>query len=152
MAFRPLAVLLPLALAACGAPAQSLPREPIPAREAAQAAIERVLARDAAAGKIRDHASETASLEDAVRGYVAALDGLDLTGTPPEFQRALRGHRDAWEGTLPWMSSLPSERGEMHALLRRVEAERPDLAAKGKPLMDRVWSTWAEVERASGGP
>lgn len=113
------------------------------------AAIARVLEADAAAASIRDHASESVPLADAVLGYVVALDGLDLSGTPAEFRAALREHRDAWAATIPWMRSVAAERGEMHEVLGRVRLRDPDRYAALEPLLAAVFSTWGRVERAA---
>jgi hypothetical protein len=131
-------VIASLLIASCAAPG------PAPA-----AAVARALELDARAGDVRNHASQSGSMGDAVRAYVAALDAIDLSGAPADFADALRAHRDAWAATLPWMDTICDERGEMHAVLERVRANDPARAATLEPLMDRVWATWSRVEAAA---
>lgn len=118
---------------------------------AAVEAMRRVLVRDAVLGRERNHASETMPAARAVRDYVEALRALDLTGTPPAFRRALEAHVDAWEALVPYLEQHPDRRGEMHALFEELTGEDNPTAAEFSGLVDRVATTWDEVEAAAGG-
>ena len=117
--------------------------------ESPAAVIERALTIDAQASHLRNHACETAPIADAVRGYVAALDAINLDGAPQDFVAALQSHRDAWLATLPWMDAVAADRGEMHQLLDRIKARDQARAAALEPLMKQVFATWTAVDAAT---
>jgi hypothetical protein len=123
-------------------------RTRIAAPTPAQVAMQNVLAIDDKLGSARNHASETSSLEDAVREYVTALDAVDFTGCPPDFVEAFSAHRDAWEEALPFLEQFPEMRGEMHSLFEKLKAD-PMTNPEIETLDKRIWDTWADVEAAA---
>lgn len=119
---------------------------PAPDESAARyhAAMQAVLERDEALGEVRNHASETAPVADAIRGYTASLERLDFSGTPEAFERAFRAHREAWEGTLPFFERYSDLRGELHDVFDAIQARDSTMERVVRP----IWSTWGDVEAA----
>lgn len=109
--------------------------------------IERILAADDSLGRARNHACEQQPLSEVIANYASALAGLDFTSCPENFRAAFEGHRQAWLELLPITDRYPDLRGEMHALFEKLESG--EHAKQFKPMVDRVWKTWAEVEAAS---
>jgi hypothetical protein len=147
-------VLVAVASTACGN--ATAPEAAAPEAEAAtavddreRACIERVLERDSELGDVRNHASETGPLADAVRGYIAGLDALDFAGCPADFETAFVRHRNAWESSLEFFEQHAALRGEMHTLFDEIKALGGD-AEDGVVIIENgIWTTWAEVEIAA---
>lgn len=142
-----------LSLAACSRPAGS----PVTGRKGAVsapsgaetlAAIERVLAAYEVLARVRNHASETAPVADAVRDYVAGLESLDFSATPAAFEAAFARHRAAWEAAIPVLEPHAELRGEMHAVLEEIR-RRDDARILLEEAEARIWGSWAEVERVA---
>ena len=112
------------------------------------AAMRRVLDDDTRLGGIRNHASETKPLADAIRDYVAALDALDFDGCPREFTDAFRRHRDAWEAAIEFFDRFRHLRGELHALFEQLRAHDARSKERMEAIEAAVSGTWAEVEAA----
>lgn len=113
-----------------------------------RAAIQAVIANDNELGAIRNAASETGPLADAVRDYVAGMDGIDFSKCPAEFTEAFQRHRDVWEQSLPFFEQHLELRGEMHDLFNKFKAD-PATMAQIDAIDRRIWDTWAMVERAT---
>jgi hypothetical protein len=107
--------------------------------------ISYVIAQDDSLGVVRNHASETQSLAEAIRDYTDALANLDYSQCPEEFTTAFERHRKAWAKLIPFVEKYPDLRGEMHDLFDQLE-KGPE-AATFKPLVDDVRVTWQEVEK-----
>lgn len=126
----------------------SPPKRAQPSPERARAAIERVLRADAAAGSARNQGPRVSPPAEVVRRYADAIAALDMRDVPDDFQSAWRTHVEAWRATLPVLERHTHERDEMHALFARWLSDSSPIRAEFQPLHDRIWSTWAEVERA----
>lgn len=137
-----------LAYLAAGAPSCSSPRRAQPSAEQARASIEAVLRADAAAGAARNQGPRFSPPAEVVARYADAIAGLDLRDAPADFQTAWRSHVEAWRATLPLLERHSQERDEMHALFARWLSDASPIRAEFQPLHDRIWSTWADVERA----
>lgn len=106
--------------------------------------IRRFMSTDDSLGKIRNHACETVSLSKSIQQYVQALRKADYGICLPSFQEAVNKHLDAWQGILKITDRYPDLRGEMHALFDQLEKTKDSAAFK--PLLDKIWDTWAGVE------
>ncbi len=101
---------------------------------------------DAQAGKIRNRACEKQSLTKTIEEYVATIDAVDLSNCPREFAAAFKRHIQAWRAMIPLCDPYASLRGEMHDLFKQIEEGAGGTAFKKG--LDKVWSTWSEVEKA----
>jgi hypothetical protein len=111
--------------------------------------ISAIIAQDDSLGVVRNHACETIPLAQTIRDYTEALAGLDYSDCPENFTSAFASHRQAWEQLIPFAEQYPDLRGEMHDLFDQLE-KGPD-AERFKPLVERIWETWREVEKAMEG-
>ena len=105
-----------------------------------------IIAQDDSLGIVRNHACETISLAETIKNYTDALAALDYSDCPDAFTKAFAWHRQAWVDIIPFAQNYSDLRGEMHDLFDQLE-KGPD-AATIKPLVDKIWSTWREVEKA----
>ena len=113
---------------------------------AACTCIAGVIAADEVAGKTRNHACEQQSLSQTIVDYEWAIRNFDYGDCPEEFKRAMLLHADAWKELLPVVQQFPNMRGEMHDLFPQLKSgPGGDEFSK---LVDEVWATWAEVEKA----
>lgn len=106
--------------------------------------VRRFMSADDSLGKIRNHACETISLSQSIHQYVQALRNLDYRICLPAFQEAVDKHLDAWQNMKKITDRYPDLRGEMHALFDQLEKSKD--SAIFKPLLDKIWDTWAGVE------
>lgn len=124
----------------------SKPRSEMTEREA----VADVLTADEQLGKIRNHAPETGPIDIAAREYADALADLDYTNTPLAFQRAFAQHWTAWHDMAAYLEPHSELRGEMHDVFDQLEDPTVNpTAAEFKRRLDKIWSTWAEVEAAT---
>jgi hypothetical protein len=105
-----------------------------------------VIDADAKAGKIRNHSCEQKPLSQTIVDYVGAIRNFNYEGCPDEFKRAMLLHADAWNDLLPVARQFPDKRGEMHDLF--TELKSGPGGEEFSLLVDEVWATWADVEKA----
>ena len=105
-----------------------------------------VLAQDDSLGAIRNHACETISLAETIRNYTDGLEHINYNGCPAEFKEAFKAHWEAWRQMIPLVEKYPNLRGEMHDLFDVLE--EGEHADEFKPLLQAIWDTWGEVEKA----
>lgn len=113
-------------------------------------AIAVVLAEDSRLGAARNEATQTQPIGQVVREYVAGLDAIDLQYCPPEFVTALRRHRDAWHDSIEFFDQFGAYRGELHDVFDMIRAEDQTALEGLEKVESAIWSTWEEVEKASG--
>nr|WP_294935158.1 hypothetical protein [uncultured Flavobacterium sp.] len=111
--------------------------------------IDRVLVEDDAIGKLRNQECKTASMSRTILNYTDRMKAIDLKDCPENFTKAYTAHRKAWEDLVPITDNYPALRGEMHDLFRQIETGKDSVLFKKR--VAEVWSTWAEVEKASVG-
>ena len=58
--------------------------------------MERVMAKDAKLGKIRNHNCEKISLSETILIYVDNLKKIDFSDCPEDFTKAFQSHQGAW--------------------------------------------------------
>ncbi len=110
------------------------------------ACMERIIALDDSLGSLRNHQCEQVSLDQTIANYAEGLEALDFSGCPPEFVSAFTSHIRAWRDMQPVAAQFPGLRGEMHDLFDQI-ALSPD-STVFQSRLDRIWSTWAEIEAA----
>lgn len=111
--------------------------------------IKAALAIDDSIGKVRNRECEHISLSRTISNYTANMKAIDLKGCPQNFAEGYGAHRKAWEAVLQITDRYPELRGEMHDLFRQLEKGKDSTAFKQRVTV--IWSTWDEVEKASGG-
>ena len=111
-------------------------------------AILKVLEQDTRLGTVRNNAPRNAPIAEAVRDYVTGLDALDLNDCPPDFQRALRRHRDAWQASIAFFEQHEELRGELHEVWDDIRARGDEARQNLEQLEADILETWAEVETA----
>ncbi len=105
--------------------------------------IDEVISQDSYLGKMRNRASETISLSDAIYQYTGAISNLDFQDCPGDFVKAFKRHVSAWSDLLVVTDEYPTMRGEMHELFDRLQAGKHSKIFN--PLLASVWDTWEEV-------
>jgi hypothetical protein len=108
--------------------------------------IEYIIAKDDSLGKIRNHACKEQSLSKTIHQYIGALNALDTKDCAPAFNQAFNNHKKAWLNTLKVTDNYSHLRGEMHDLFAVIETSKD--STEFKILINNIWSTWAEVEKA----
>ena len=120
--------------------------EPVEEKRDAVECMQFIIAADDSLGSIRNHACEEIPLSQTINDYVAGLGSLDYGGCPEDFRQAFHNHLTAWGEMETFTEQFSDLRGEMHDVFDEIEAgEEKDTF---KPLLDAIWSTWAEVETA----
>lgn len=109
--------------------------------------IQIILSEDEKLGKIRNHGSETKEINLVIKEYVQALEILDFKNCPTEFTNAFKAHIDAWKEIIPVASHYGDERSEMHVIFDMIESGPHQKEFKKR--LNKIWSTWYEVERTS---
>jgi hypothetical protein len=112
-------------------------------------AIRAVLAQDEALGADRNHAPESQPISQAIRDYVAGLQGIDFGGCPEEFTRAFRRHIAAWQRSIPFFAQFDHLRGEMHDIFESIRQQEGEARAGLESAEEDIWGTWDEVEAAA---
>jgi len=130
-----------LALAACTAHAP-------PESTRAAVAIRAVLEADSELGGVRNHASESQPLAEAVRAYVGGLDAIDFGECPPDFTSAFRRHRDAWHESIRYFEEHDELRGELHDVFKEIRESGADARTRIEGIEKDILDTWAEVQAA----
>ena len=108
--------------------------------------IEKAIAKDAALGKVRNHACEAISLSETIDDYVEGLKAIDFQHCPKDFALAFKAHWEAWEKMGTFVEKYPDMRGEMHDLFDEIE--QGEDAGTFKPLLAAIWDTWGEIEES----
>ena len=108
--------------------------------------MNRVIAIDDSLGRIRNVATENEPMSAVIRAYAAAMQEIDYRNCPEEFRAAFEKHRKAWLDMTAVTDQHQEMRGEMHALFDRIEASEDSV--RFKVYLEKIWSTWAEVEKA----
>lgn len=108
--------------------------------------MNRVIALDDSLGKVRNHATEREPMSQVIRAYAAAMQEINYSNCPEEFREAFEKHRQAWLDMTAVTDRHQEMRGEMHALFDRLKASEDSV--RFKVYLDKIWSTWAEVEKA----
>lgn len=111
-----------------------------------QDCIDSVIALDDSLGKVRNHACERISLAQTIKEYTAGMAQFDYQNCPKDFTEAFKKHREAWLAMIPLVEKYPDLRGEMHDLFDQIEIG--EHSEEFEPLLESIWSTWAEVEEA----
>ena len=111
-----------------------------------QSCIEHIISVDDSIGKIRNYNCEKISLSATIRIYTSGLEELDFSACPEDFTVAFNAHIQAWKDMTTLTDKYLRLRGEMHDLFDEIEAGED--AEEFKPLLDNIWSTWAEIEKA----
>lgn len=109
-------------------------------------AIIDVLSLDSELGLVRNSATQSASLAEAIRGYVTALDSMDFSGCPDDFTAAFAYHRNAWEESIPFFEPFSDMRGEMHELFDQIRERSAETHDGLERVEVRIWDSWREVE------
>lgn len=112
-------------------------------------AMKRVFEADRVLAKVRDHFSETGSLDKAVSIYVMGLDNLDFNECPKSFHEAFVKHRDAWQKSVPFLSQHSELRGEMHELFDKIREMDEEVSSKLNGHFKSIMDTWTDVEKAA---
>lgn len=110
--------------------------------------ITHVIAIDDTIGKARNHNCETISLSETIRIYISEIDKIDFSDCPSNFKQAFDSHKEAWSKMITITDKYPDLRGEMHDLFKVLEGG--ENKKEFKILLDSIWSTWGEVEKAMG--
>ena len=111
-----------------------------------QSCIDHIIAVDDSIGKIRNHNCEKISLSETIKVYTTGIENLDFNNCPGDFTNAFQRHKKAWTQMLQVTDKHPNLRGEMHDLFKILEEGKDKEFFK--PLLDKIWSTWAEVEKS----
>jgi hypothetical protein len=106
--------------------------------------MEFIIAEDAEAGGIRNHASKVQSLSATINDYTQSLEALDFSHCPDAFTKAFKAHIHAWKDLVSFTDEYPELRGEMHDLFKEIEIGEQGEAFKHG--VQKVWDSWAEVE------
>ena len=106
----------------------------------------KVLEKDSALGKIRNHQCEEISLSETIRNYVGALKELNFEECPTAFKQSFQLHMDAWTAMTEVTDEYSKLRGEMHDLFDLIKLE--DSTGQFTKRLDAIWATWAEVENS----
>jgi len=110
--------------------------------------IEHVIAIDDSIGGLRNHNCEKISLSETIKIYTDGIENISFDYCPRNFSKAFEAHKKAWVAMMEVTDKYPDLRGEMHDLFKILEeGEDKD---SFKPLLDKIWSTWADVEKAMG--
>jgi len=108
--------------------------------------MDQVIAIDNDIGGTRNHNCEVMSLSETIKIYTAGIDKIDFKGCPSDFSKAFDDHKKAWTAMLAVTDKYPDLRGEMHDLFKILEEGKDKDSFK--PLLAKIWSTWADVEKA----
>ncbi|MEL6925217.1 MAG: hypothetical protein AAFO94_14310 [Bacteroidota bacterium] len=108
--------------------------------------IQKIISKDTALGKTRNHACEDTTLSFAIQEYVTGIRQLDFQQCPEAFTAAFAKHADAWMAALSVVDQYPNLRGEMHVLFDHLENGKDSIAFR--PVVAKIWDTWAIVEGA----
>jgi ketosteroid isomerase-like protein len=108
--------------------------------------VAEAIAIDDSLGYIRNHACEAISLSQTIQQYAQAIQQIDFSGCPPEFNAGFQKHAAAWLAMLPVTDQYPDLRGEMHDLFDQLKSDK--YAEQFKSLEQTIWSTWKEIEEA----
>ena len=98
---------------------------------------------------MRNHASESAPLAEAVRAYARSLGAIDFSGCPAEFTEAFERHREAWLTSVELFEQYGELRGELHVLFDQIRESSPEARRRLENHEKAIWGTWAEVEAAA---
>lgn len=108
--------------------------------------MNQIISLDDSLGKVRNHACERLSLAQTIREYTDAMNQFDYQNCPADFTMAFQKHREAWAALIPIVEKYPDMRGEMHVLFEVLEKGKD--AQTFNALVDAIWDTWAEIEKA----
>ncbi len=109
-------------------------------------AIHDLLSIDSELGLVRNRASETKPVADAVREYVEGIDATDFSACPADFAAAFQWHRDAWRESIPFLEQFPDLRGEMHDVFDEIRSRGGETSLELERLEAQIWDSWREVE------
>lgn len=109
--------------------------------------IKKALAIDDSIGKLRNRECETLPLSKTIRNYTIRMKAIDMKRCPNDFSNAYTSHRKAWDDLIEITHQYPDLRGEMHVLFKQIEGGKDSVLFKKR--VATVWSTWADVEKAS---
>lgn len=104
-----------------------------------------IFAADDSLGSIRNHDPEKIELGVSIERYTSALNQLDFTNCPNDFQEAYQKHIFAWMKMTRVAHRFPDLRGEMHDLFDEIEES--EMQDQFKPLLKEIWDTWAVIEQ-----
>ena len=105
---------------------------------------EQIIEKDSVFGIIRNHAAEEKSMSVSIENYVAGLKSLDYSNCQESFYNAFYRHIEAWEAMIQVTDSYPDLRGEMHDVFKLLEQTKD--SAKFSLALNKIWSTWSDVE------
>ena len=140
--FKLCGVFLCLACLACHSPANSQDQKD--KIEPGQDCINKIIEADERLGAKRNHDCETLSLSETIEKYVGGMEALDFSQCPEKFSSAFKSHIEAWKSMVSVTDHFPDSRGEMHDLFNTIE--KSEHAEKYKLALDKIWSTWSDVE------
>ena len=119
----------------------------LPADEKSAACVKQIFDRDSVLGGIRNHASETMSLSQAILDYTKELESLDFSECPEKFTSAFNEHVTAWKKITELTDKHLELRGELHDIF--TELEKSEDSTEFKNLLKQVWDTWYQVEEST---
>ncbi|RAJ13445.1 hypothetical protein [Olleya aquimaris] len=108
--------------------------------------INTILIQDDSLGQIRNNASKINSLSNSILSYTDALNALDFSNCPQPFSSAFKKHIRAWNNIMLVTTKHPTLRGEMHDLFDDLETSKD--STEFKKYLNKIWSTWDEIEKA----
>ncbi|WP_298904125.1 hypothetical protein [uncultured Psychroserpens sp.] len=106
--------------------------------------IKTILEQDSILGNIRNHATETLSLNTTITNYTDSLKDLDFNYCPDDFSNAFQTHIDAWIAMKTVTDNYSNLRGEMHDVFDQIELSKDSVAFKTK--LKAIWDTWKTIE------
>ncbi len=107
--------------------------------------VKHIFEKDSIFGDIRNHASEKASLSDAINNYAKNLKSLDFSNCPEDFELAFHKHIDAWLDFRNLSDKYPSLRGELHDIFSTIEKSKDSIEFKSR--LNEIFETWNVVEQ-----
>lgn len=107
--------------------------------------MEKVLEEDIYLGELRNQASRSISLSEAILKYTEGMRALDFSNCPEDFTVAFKEHIDAWEELRDVSDYYPAVRGELHDVFQVLEKSKDSVLFN--QLVERVWKTWELVEQ-----
>ncbi|MCA0153757.1 hypothetical protein [Winogradskyella vincentii] len=109
--------------------------------------VKYIFEKDSIFGNIRNHASEKASLSDAINNYAKNLKSLDFSNCPEDFELAFHKHIEAWLDFRKVSDKYPSLRGELHDIFSTIEKSRDSIEFKSR--LNDILETWHSVEQSA---
>jgi len=109
-------------------------------------AIHDMLALDGELAVDRNHDSESVTIAEAIRRYVAGIDSADFSACPIDFREAFLWHRNVWEESIPFFERFPDLRGEMHLLFDEIRGRGAETQVELERIEASIWDSWLEVE------